>query len=101
MPALHVGFPTRRIGRSEVPLATHRALVLSAMLGGVVVLPILDILPRKLVFLALPLLLGDRMHGHLHVAVVVVGRNDDNNVLGDNHAHNRIIVAQHCILYLP
>jgi len=33
----------------------HRALALSAMLGGVAVLLILDILPRKLVFLALPL----------------------------------------------
>jgi hypothetical protein len=52
---LHVGFPTRRIGRSGVPLVTHRALALFVMLGRVAVLLILDILPRKLVFFALPL----------------------------------------------
>jgi hypothetical protein len=33
------------------------------------------------------------MHGHLHVAIVVVGRNDDNNVLDDDHAHNKITIA--------
>ncbi len=52
--ALHVGFLARHIGRFKVPLVTHRALVLSTMLGEVAVLPILYILPRKLVFLALP-----------------------------------------------
>ncbi|CAK9880789.1 unnamed protein product [Sphagnum jensenii] len=43
--ALHVGFPTRCIGRFGVPLATHHALALSAMLGGVAILLILDIFP--------------------------------------------------------
>jgi hypothetical protein len=52
---LHVGIPARRIGQFGVPLVTHRALALSAMFGGVAVLAILDILPRKLVFLVLPL----------------------------------------------
>ncbi len=98
MRALHVGFLARRIGRSGIPLATHHALALSAMLGGVTVLPILDIFPWKLVFLVLPLLLGDRMHGRLHVVVVVVGRYDNSNVLGDDHAHSRITVARHCTL---
>jgi hypothetical protein len=34
------------------------------------------------------------MHGRLHVVVVVIGRNDDNSVLNDDHAHNRINVTQ-------
>lgn len=46
---VHVGFPARHIGRSGVPLATHYALALSAMLGGVSVLPIVEILPWKVV----------------------------------------------------
>ncbi len=36
------------------------------------------------------------MHSRLHVDVGVVGRNDNNSILGDDHAHSRIIVARHC-----
>jgi hypothetical protein len=38
------------------------------------------------------------MHGRLHVAVAIVERNDNGNILGDDHAHNRITVARHCTL---